>query len=107
MAEDGTPERVGRLLGRLVVRGREAARRAVEPESQERLREAARTLSERAQPAVDRARETWAERGPDIAEAAAQRAVDGAIGAIGLRFPFLRSTLAPLADRMRQGAGSR
>ncbi|HEX4214051.1 MAG TPA: hypothetical protein VIA06_12100 [Candidatus Dormibacteraeota bacterium] len=107
MDDDETPERIGRLLGRLVVRGRTAARQAIEPETQERMRDAYRTLSERAQPTVDAARRTWDERGPDIAEAAAHRAVDGALGAIGLRFPFLRGPLGPLADRVRQGAGSR
>lgn len=106
MDEDGAPERVGRLLGRLVVRGRAAARRAAEPESQERVREAYRALSERARPAAEAARRTWVERGPDIAEAAADRAVDGALGAVGLRFPFLRTVLRPLADGVREGARS-
>jgi hypothetical protein len=106
MADD-TPERIGRTLGRLFVRGRAAVRKAVDPETQERVGNAYRVAAERARPTIDAAQRAWAERGPDIAEVAAQKAVDGAIGAIGGRSPLLRTTLGPLAEQARQEAGRR
>lgn len=95
---DGAPERIGRMLGHMVARGRSAARRAGEPESREKLAAAAKAAE-----AV--ARKKWAERGPDVAEVAAHRAVDRMLWALRIRSGFLAAALEPFAQQARDAAG--
>jgi hypothetical protein len=94
---DGAPERIGRMLGRAVARGRAAARRAREPESQAQIAAAARA-------AADVAKRRLGEHGPDMAEAAAHHAVDRALIALRLRSGFLGVVLDPLLGEARTAA---
>jgi hypothetical protein len=73
MAErsDGAPERVGRALGRALLRGRGMARQLGDPTTQERLVAAGRSAAAR--------------HGPDAVEQAAQRAVDRALIGVAAR----------------------
>jgi hypothetical protein len=96
---EGTPERIGRMLGRLVVSGRAAARQANTPEGREKLAAAARAAGEVA-------REKLGDHGPDVAEVAAQRAVDRAFWIVRARLGFLGAILDPVADKARQAAGA-
>src|SRR5207244_7628172 len=84
---DGLPERAGRNLARAVGRGRVIARRLGDPAVRERLREAGRSA--------------LAEHGPDVAEQAAQRAVDRTLWGIGLR----AGVLGPIIHQLRPAAG--
>jgi hypothetical protein len=107
---EGTPERVGRMLGHLVARTRVAARQAADPGTHERLAAAGREAARLAQPVVEemasRAGKEWRERGPDVAEGAAHRAVDSALWGIGLRSRWLGAALRPFAEQVREAAGT-
>lgn len=107
---EGTPERVGRMLGHIVARTRVAARQAADPAARERLAAAGREAARRAQPVVEemasRAGKEWRERGPDVAEGAAHRAVDSALWGIGLRSRWLGAALRPFAQQVRDAAGT-
>lgn len=107
---DGTPERLGRLLGRAVVQGRVAARQVADPATREQLAEAGRRVAERAQPQVQRAasriRAELGTRGPDVAEQVTQRAVDRVLWGLGGRFGILAVVIRPLAQPVRTTAGT-
>lgn len=90
--QDGTPERIGRLLGRAVAKGRVAARRVGEPETRDRLAAAAS--------------KAWTERGPDVAEVVATRAVDRALWVVRARAGLLGAMLEPFARQARDAAGA-
>lgn len=107
---DGGPERLGRRLGRAVVRGRVMARQLADPTTREQLTRAGRRAAERAQPKVQevagRARQELAARGPDAAEQVAQRAVDRVFWALGGRSGVLIAAIRPLAQPVRNAAGT-
>ena len=107
---DGGPERLGRRLGRAVVRGRVAARQLGDPATREQVVRAGRTVAKRAQPkveeAADRARQELAARGPDAAERFAQRTVDQLLWGLGRRFGLLNVAIRPLAQPVRSAAGT-
>lgn len=96
---DGAPERLGRLLGRAVVRGRVAARRLSDPETVDRFEQAGRAAAQRAQREL-------ANRGPDAAEQIAERAVDRVFWGLGTHSGLLVSVIRPLAQPMRNAAGT-
>lgn len=107
---DGGPERLGRALGRAVARGQIAAERAVDQETRERVSKAGHRVAEQARPAVKAAvtmaRQEMVARGPDVAEQAAQRAVDRVLWGLGGRWALLGAVIRPLAGPARKSAGT-
>jgi hypothetical protein len=51
------------------------------------------------------ARKKWAERGPDVAEVAAHRAVDRVLWVLRIRSGLLAAALEPFAQQARDAAG--
>lgn len=90
--QDGAPERIGRFLGRAVAKGRVAARRAGEPETRDRLAKVAA--------------KAWEDRGPDVAEVVANRAVDRALWVLRARAGILGPLLEPFAREARDAASA-
>lgn len=107
---EGGPERLGRLLGQAVVRGRIAARQVADPATREQLAKAGRRAAEQAQPKVQdaaaRARQELAARGPDVAEQVTQRAVDRVLLGLAWRSGVLGVAIRPLAQPVRNVAGT-
>jgi hypothetical protein len=58
------------------------------------------------QKVASRAGKEWEEKGPDVAEQAAHRAVDSALWGISLRSRFLGAALRPFAQQVREAAGT-
>src|SRR5436189_4742831 len=88
---DVVPEQVGRALARGLFRGRAIAARLGDPAVRERL--------------VDAGRSAVAQHGPDVAEQAAERAVDRALLGIALRAGFVGAALHQLRLAAGKAAG--
>jgi hypothetical protein len=88
---DGLPERAGRTLARAVVRGRMIARQLGDPALHERLLAAGSSAA--------------AEHGPDVAEQAAQRAVDRALWVVAARAGFVGAALHQVRPAAGRAAG--
>src|SRR2546430_12968507 len=88
---DGVPELAGRALARAVGRGRVIARQLSDPAVRERL--------------LDTGRSAVEQHGPDVAEQAAQRAVDRALWGIAARAGFVGAALHQLRPDASRAAG--
>jgi hypothetical protein len=85
---EGVPERAGRALARAVGRGRAIARQLDDPAVREQL--------------LTTGRSVVAKHGPDVAEQAAQHAVDRALWGIAAHAGFVGAAL----HRLRPSAGA-
>ena len=88
---DGVPEQLGRALARGLFRGRAMARQLGDPAVRERLIEAGRSAV--------------AQHGPDVAEQAAERAVDRALWGVAARAGFVGAALNQVRPSAGRAAG--
>jgi hypothetical protein len=88
---DGVPERAGRAVAHAVARGRAGARQLGDPAVREHL--------------LTTGRAVVAKHGPDVADQAAQRAVDRALWGIAAHAGFVGAALHQLRPAAGRAAG--